>query len=330
MKSSRLKILTIQFKSLGDAVLSVPSLMAIRQRFPDCELHALVTEMAAPLLQHHPAVNRVWAVPRKRAKTGLKELRPFLRALRALRAERFDRSVDFAGNDRGAITSLLCGAPERLGVVMQNGFWGRRFCYTTKIDRGSLEIPESLRLLRILSPWGISPPANLEIKLYPDPKLSSPFSCDSSKPTVICNIGAACSKKVWPVPHWVRLHEMAVARGYDLWYTRGVFKMDEQLIRDLEVLAPGAKILPKLDLPNLLVALKSADAVISNDTGPMHFAAGLGVKTIAIFGPSSSQRWGPIGPGTRILATTGCICQRDTYVCRRAKHCLEEITPESV
>jgi len=65
MQSPRPKILTVQFKSLGDTVVSIPTLVAIRQRFPDCELHAVVPEASVPLLDHHPAVNRVWAVPRK-------------------------------------------------------------------------------------------------------------------------------------------------------------------------------------------------------------------------------------------------------------------------
>src|SRR5712671_2579737 len=118
----RLKILTVQFKSLGDIVVSIPTLNAIRNTFPDCELHALVPEAAAPLLRHHPVLNRVWAVPCVRGKALLRQVWPIFRALRA---ERFDACVDMAGNDRSAITTFLSGAPQRLGVVQQNGFWGR-------------------------------------------------------------------------------------------------------------------------------------------------------------------------------------------------------------
>src|SRR6266496_8662 len=120
MNSRRLKILTVQFKSLGDTVVSIPALMAIRQHFPDCELHALVPEVSAPLLQHHPAVNRVWGVPRK---AGLRQYWPIIRALRA---ERFDCAVDLGGNDRSAIITFLSGAPERLGSMQAKGFWGKR------------------------------------------------------------------------------------------------------------------------------------------------------------------------------------------------------------
>jgi ADP-heptose:LPS heptosyltransferase len=324
MKSQRPKILTVQFKSLGDTVVSIPALMAIRRHFPDCELHTLVPEASAPLLQHHPAVNRVWSVPRK---AGLGEYWPIIRALRA---ERFDSAVDLGSNDRSAIIAFLSGAPERLGVMQANGFWGRRFCLTKPVEPAPEDRHESLRLLHILSTWNISPPAKIEIKLYTDPAVANPLLRNPSKPTVICNTGAASPKKQWPIAHWARLHQLATARGYDLVFLRGVSQVEEQMIQELQSLVPGANILPKLDLPRLLAAIKSADAAISNDTGPMHFATALGVKTVAIFGPSLEKRWYPIGAEHHLLRAANCECIWGTFVCRRTNHCLAEITPETV
>ncbi|HTV76609.1 MAG TPA: hypothetical protein VMD57_06365, partial [Candidatus Baltobacteraceae bacterium] len=106
-----LKILAIQTKSLGDAVMLIPSLQAIRRHFPDAALHVAVPEVVAPLLQREPSLTRLWPVPRVRGRATIRRNWP---VIRALRAERFDRSVDFAGNDRGAILSFFCGARERL------------------------------------------------------------------------------------------------------------------------------------------------------------------------------------------------------------------------
>jgi ADP-heptose:LPS heptosyltransferase len=319
-----MKILTVQFKSLGDTVVSIPALMAIRQRFPECELHALVPEPSAPLLQHHPAVNRVWSVPRR---AGLRRYWPLIRALRT---EQFDRAVDLGGNDRSAIITFLSGAPERLGALQIKNPWWKRFCFTKPVAALPEDRHESLRLLHILSPWNISPPAKIEIKLYPDPVRPNPLVRNPSKPLVICNTGAASPKKQWPLAQWARFHQLANARGYDLVYTRGVSPLEDQLIQQLQSLTPGANILPKLDLPQLLVAIKSADAMISNDTGPMHFATALGVKTVAIFGPSPEKRWFPVGAEHRLLLAKNCDCHWGTFVCRRTNHCLAEITPEAV
>ena len=324
MKSQRPKILTVQFKSLGDTVVSIPSLMALRARFPDCELHALVPEASAALLQHHPAVNRVWAVPRK---AGLRQYWPILRALRA---EHFDRAVDLGSNDRSAILTFLSGARERLGASQNTGFFGRRFCFTQSVPAAPEDRHESLRLLHILSAWNISPPLKIEIKLFTDPAIANPLPRDPSKRLVICNTGATSIKKQWPVANWARFHQLATARGYELVYTHGVSQVEEQLIEALKTQVPNARIFPKLDLPRLLAAIQSADAMISNDTGPMHFAAALGVKTVAIFGPSLHKRWFPMGAEHRLLLAPNCECIWGTFVCRRANHCLAEIKPETV
>jgi ADP-heptose:LPS heptosyltransferase len=327
MQSQRPKILTVQFKSLGDTVVSIPTLTAIRRRFPDCELHALVPQASVSLLQHHPAVNRVWGVPRA---PGQAQFRAYWPIIRKLRAERFDQAVDLGGNDRSAIVMFLSGARERLGALQAKGFWGKRLLFTHPVTALPEDRHESLRLLHAVSPWNISPPEKIEINIYTDPALAIPFQRDPAKRAVICNPGAACSKKQWPIAHWARFHQLATARGFDLIYTRGVSQLEEQLIKELQTLVPGAKILPKLDLPSLLVAIKSADAAISNDTGPMHFATGLGVKTVAIFGPSLHQRWYPAGAEHRLLLAANCECIWGTFVCRRKNHCLAEITPEAV
>jgi ADP-heptose:LPS heptosyltransferase len=61
-----MKILAIQFKYFGDAVLMTPSLRALREHFPRAEIHLLVPEEIAPIFQHLPWLNRVWPMPRRR------------------------------------------------------------------------------------------------------------------------------------------------------------------------------------------------------------------------------------------------------------------------
>ncbi|HEX4263698.1 MAG TPA: glycosyltransferase family 9 protein [Verrucomicrobiae bacterium] len=325
MKSPR-KILAIQFKSLGDAIVVVPSLEAIRKHFPDCELHMLVPESSAPLFRHHPGLAKVWALPRVRGRARIKETWPILRAVRA---ERFDRSVDFCGNDRGAIMSLMSGARMRLGVIQGGGFFGRRFCYTQTIPAASQDLHEALRLADILSVWDIPTPA-LKLSLFTDPSLQAFARRLLPERSVICHTGAAQSKKEWPITHWVTFHRLASAAGYNPVFSRGIGKREEAAMEQLKTLAPEAKILSPLKLAEFIAVLKEAHAVVSNDTGPMHFAAALGVPMVALFGPTSVTKWAPLSEQVRILQAENCTCQRTVHDCESPVHCMTRIAPEAV
>jgi ADP-heptose:LPS heptosyltransferase len=322
-----LKILAIQFKSLGDAVLLVPALHGIRAHYPGCELHVLVSQAAAPLLQHQPGLAKVWAMPRVHGRALFKQNWSIVRALRA---ERFDRSVDFGSNDRSAIVSRLCGARERLGVDNSGGFLGRRYCYTRRVPVAPLDRHESLRSFHVLSAWGITPPASMEIRLRPDPALAGVASELLPGNPVVCHLGAGISKKEWPVSHWAALYRLATGAGYGMVFSAGAGSREEKLALELKQLVPEAPVLPALDLARFLAVLQRARAVVSNDTGPMHFAACLGVPTLGLFGPTSPIQWAPLGPKQQVLCATGCVCEPTSHICHSAKHCMLSILPEEV
>lgn len=323
-----LKILAIQFKSLGDDLLLIPSLQAIRRRYPDCALHALVSEASVPLLKYEPSLTRIWSIPRARGRAGFKQNWP---VIRALRAERFDRSVDFNGNDRGAILSWLCGARERLGLDIPGGFLGRRFCYTRRVVPAPLDRHEALRSFAVLSAWDIAPPPSVEtIKINSDSALDAPAAQILPQPSIICHMGAGMAKKQWPVPHWAALNQIATAAGLRLTFTPGQNAREHAMVSELKARAPEVSVLPALDMALFLAVLKRARALVASDTGPMHLAAGLGVPLIALFGPTLVARWGPLGQRQQILTGGPCHCDPGSHLCHSANHCMAAISPEQV
>jgi ADP-heptose:LPS heptosyltransferase len=99
----------------------------------------------------------------------------------------------------------------------------------------------------------------------------------------------------------------------------------------LKNLAPEAFVLPAIsDLPLFLAVVGRAAVFISGDTGPLHFASGLGVPVIALFGPSPASRWSPVGKRHRILTGGTCGCDSHSSVCYGNSHCIAAITPETV
>jgi heptosyltransferase-3 len=306
-----------------------PALRALRRHFPDAEIHLLAPEEIAPLFQHLPWLNRVWPMPRRRGRASLRETWPLIRALRR---ERFDRSVDFASNDRGAILSFLIGAKNRLGWDERAGFFGRRFFYTHRVAPDKNPGHESARLAQLLTGWQISPPALLEPEIRADAALA-----DAAKKilpaerAVICHVASSQPRKEWPLAHWAEFHQLARAAGFTVVFTTARGHREEKLMTELKKLAPTASILPVIsELPLFLAVLARAGVFISGDTGPLHFATGLGVPTISLFGPTSPARWAPIGARHAILTGGVCGCDGNSAVCTSARHCLAEISPTQI
>ena len=321
------KILAIQFKYLGDAVLITPALRALRNQFPDAELHLLVPEEIAPILRHLPWFNRVWPMPRRRGSASPGKTWPIIQALRR---ERFDRSVDFASNDRGAILSLLIGAKKRLGWDERGGFIGRRFCYNQRVAPETTDQHESARMMRLLSAWDITS-ASLEPEIRSDPAKDTAAEKLLPKRAFLCHIASSQPNRQWPVRHWAEFYRLAAAAGLQVVFTTAAGTREGALTDELKQIAPDALILPAVpELALFLAVLKRAEVFISGDTGPLHFAAGLGVPTLSLFGPSSPGRWAPIGKPHRMLKGSACSCGPGVSVCQSANYCLAAITPGQV
>jgi ADP-heptose:LPS heptosyltransferase len=322
-----LKILAINFRYLGDTVVLVPALRAIREHYPGCELHVLVPEESGPLLQHLPWLTRLWLMPRRRGHVQFKKSWPILRALRA---ERFDRSVDFTGNDRSAIATFFVDARQRLGFAGSGGFLGRYFCYTQRMPFAPRDRHESLRLASLLTAWEIEAPRLLETEIHTDLALDSQAQKILPEPKIICHLSSSQPRKEWPLTHWATLHQMAAAVGIELFFSTGVGTREESLLKNFKQLAPTAPILqPIPEFALYLAVLKRARVFVTNDTGPLHFAAGVGTPTLALFGPTSSVRWAPVGQQHRFLTGSACTCD-NVGICQSVNHCIASITPEKV
>jgi len=323
------KILAIQFKYLGDAVFITPALRAIKEHRPDCELHVLVSEDVAPLLEHDPWLTKVWAMPRTRGQARFRESWP---VIRALRRERFDRSVDFAGNDRGAIVSWLCNARERLGPFESGGFWGRKKCYNATVPGAALPDSWVHRHLQLLAAWQIPPPKSCHLEINASPALAEAAARLLPDSGVFCHIATSHPKKEWPLPHWIQLYHKAASVGHQLVFSAGPGHRERALLDELKRMEPALVALPPVtDLGLFLAVLKRAKLVIAGDTGPLHFAAGLGVPVIGLFGTKDSiLRALPIYE--RGCAVTGgsCTCQSDAAACDSLHPCMASISPNQV
>jgi ADP-heptose:LPS heptosyltransferase len=328
MKKVRPKLLAIHFKYLGDVVVATPALRALRRAFPQWELHVLVPEEAAPLLQGVGWLDRVWGFPRIRGRLNLGASWPMIGQLRR---ERFAVSVDFAGNDRGALLSLMVGAKRRIGVIAPLGFCLRSRCYTDRVEAFDTTRHESVRTWAVTAPLNVPFPEDMTLEISAESRLA-PAAADALGDTqVLCNVTATQPKRQWPIDHWLQFAKRAAALTPAIAFTGGSSPREKQVLEAIAARKTGVAILPAPEpLELLLAVLARAKLFITGDTGPMHFAAALGVPTLSLFGPTSAARWAPLGARHCWIQGGPCPCSGHSAVCIAANPCVGQITPDRV
>lgn len=323
-----MKILAIKFKFLGDVAVTIPALRALRQAYPNAELHFLVSEEAVPVIEYTPWIDKVWGYPRKKNQ-GTKQ--QALSIIRALRKEKFDLSIDFVGNDRGAWMSLAIGAQNRLGEKAPRGFLGRKYCYTYPMSKKFTDhIPEIDRGLELLSLIGVAKPNSLEPELFSNPKLKN--FAQSSLPTdaILCHLSASAASKEWPVANWVDLYKQCPELHHRFVFSSGPSLRERKLLDDLSKQIPQAQTIKEvLSLEEFMALINYAHTVICGDTFSAHAAAGLKTPALVLFGPSLAKLWNPKG-NSIIVEAQSCKCRHSVYKCTNDTHCLSSLPAKQI
>lgn len=318
-----LKILALKFKYLGDVVVMVPALRALRARYPESELHVLVAAEAAPLLEGLPWLDKIWPLTRDRGKARLSETMPLIKELRA---EHFDRSVDFVGNDRGALLSRLVGADVRLGLRPQSGSGARRLCYTETIEELDTTRHEVVRDYYVLTPWQVPPPESWELELA---RPAAPSTLPEG--TILCHLSTSQRKKELGPTTWAAVGQGLSKAGHSVRFSAGPTEREQALLSDLKKLWPEADVLPTSpSLQDFMALVAGARLFASPDTAPLHIAAGLGVPTLGLFGPTSAARWSPPGSQHHALSGALCPCSGHLEQCAQSSRCIDALSPDRI
>ena len=326
------KILAVQFKYFGDAVFLIPSLLAIKAKFPKSELHLLVAKEIAPLFSNLNYIDKIWAVPRIRGKLNFFGLFPFIQALRKCN---FERAVDFGGNDRGAIFSLLCGARIRLGLVESKLKILQKISYTDRIDSHILPTNYIHKNLNLLNSWGIYNFHNIKPQIIASVNLKKQAQSVLKGRTIICHLGTSQPKKEWPIKKWQEFYIRLGNQQNLVAFSSGNSKRERNLLVNLKKLEPDIFVLPIIKSLDLYLAvLNEAQLFISGDTAPLHFSHALGVRVVGLFGIYGSMQYAsPIYSSKEKVTGSACLCighLEHFEHCRSKKSCMNSIQPKEV
>ena len=324
------KILIIKPSSLGDIVHSLPFLDVIKKRFPTSEIHWIIFEGFEGLIEGHPMIDRLWVINKDswkkidRAKNTLSEISTFVRRLKK---ERFDLVIDLQGLLRSGLITAATGSPMRIGF--KEAREGSSLFYTNKVA-GGRDIHAVDRYLKIAEFLG----CDISKVAFPFPPFKKASfldsivfsSLDPHQGYIVIVPGARWKTKKWSPAKFGELASLLPFKSVIVGSKSDVPAADE-----IVALSHGKSysLAGKTDLKELAAVIKGSEFLVTNDSGPMHIAAALGIPVFAIFGPTDPARTGPYGKGhTVIKADIACApCFRKS--CDDLK-CMESISAEKV
>jgi len=319
---------------LGDVVMVLPLLRALRVSRPDAELTVVAKAAFLPLLDPWGVADRLEGLPPR----GAGYFRHFLR----LRGAYPDVWILFTQSARGDLEARLAGCPQRFGILRP----GRRrplltHAYAVPPDFDETQHHQFELWTKFLEHFGLAVAPDLAPLVSVNASVASPAAslarATASSPSLRASpraaddlIGAAAADTVglertaaagpigliagsenypakrWPVAHWRSLIEALPGERFVLFGTAGDAPITAAIAAGSDP-SRVENLAGRTTLPAYAARLSACRLVIANDTGGMHLANALGVPLIALFGPTNPLRTGPIfSAPVKILQPEGC------------------------
>lgn len=321
------KILVIKLGGLGDLILVVPSLRALRERFHTSKISLLIDSNFKSLFVDCPYIDELILFERKKDS--------FLRLLSDLKQKKFDISIDLKNNNFTHLISYLAKIPSRYGF--SKGAMRFLLSYPEKLSKDLIEEPVEQQF-RILKKLGILI-FNNSLELWPSQQDTDSINnilnekgVSGKDRMVGLVIGASkeWQTKNWPIEKLSKLSERLVREDLNVillgtdYFKKNVdnFPKDKRIIN----------FIGQTNLGQLVSLIKRLDILVTPDTAPMHIAAAVGTKIIALFGPTDPKKHIPPSKDISILVKElDCQpCYKRVCPEREKLACLKEIGVEEV
>jgi ADP-heptose:LPS heptosyltransferase len=329
------RIAVVRALQLGDMLVSVPALRALRELYPQAEITLIGLPWAAWFSERFSSyIDRFVEFP---GWPGIEEAsycpeRTHI-FLGEQRAYRYDLAIQMHGNGQ-KMNEFVLG----LGADVTAGYFIEE--HPQKFSPASLypdDLPEVLRNLGLVELLGASDPSpHLEFPLtdgdYAEAAGLLPSRGIAGGSRVGIHAGASAASRRWPADRFAAVaNELASLHGDQIILTGG--PGEEGIAADLAKLieAPVINLAGRTTLGGLAAVIAGLDLFISNDTGPGHIATALGVPSVTIFGPADVRRWAPLDTVRHTIVHHPVECSPCPYrICPIDHRCLMGIEPSDV
>ena len=276
------RILLIRLRSIGDVVLTLPAVHAVRENFPNAKITFLTSKENTGLLQGFGEVDEVIALDRAALRTGnpVRVVPEIFGLLRRLRAGKFSLAVDFQGYGETAWLARLTGAPQRWGGVYSSG---REWAYTLARPRAK-NVHPAAGYLQLLQECGLQiGPVQNRFQLPPAALVAAQQFLDGQKitagrPILFLQPFTSSPHKDWPLENFLAVARHFRAQGVAVVFGGG--PADRSRLESAQ--AGGFPVSAGVPLLVTGGLMQLAALTIGGDTGALHLAVAQGRRVLML------------------------------------------------
>ncbi len=326
-------ILISQLKNVGDVVLALPVAALIRAHYPDAIISFLASRYTEPVISICPDIDNFFDWDALQTLSDNE-------AIQQLKALKITAIVHLCDNDRLAKLTKKANIPYRIGTIQRLPHWIYCNRWVNQARRHS-HLHEVELNVRMLKPLGI-PNCSLNFSelvpyIHLNPKIELPARLEShlssNRFNLIVHPGSHGHGREWPSHFFQQLIATLPEDRFQIFIT-GSRREQERFASLIEQSPKAINLMGTMTLEELIVFIQHADGLIASGTGPLHLAAGLGIKALGLFPPRqgiSPRRWRPVGKQASALvydrpAFKCCISCRGKSEC----FCMTQISVQKV
>jgi len=321
------KILIIKLRGIGDVVLSTLTFDTLQRNFPNAKIDFLTEKPSNFLLEPLNPVNQIFLF---RKKTLTERLNTFY----TIRKQKYDLILDFYSNPGTAQLTFFSGAKYRAGFPYK----GRKYAYNLFGPRERDKYHAATLHLEFLRSIGLEVVENskltfgmLESEVTTAEKFRENLNLGNKKLIGISPSGGWQSKKC-PAKVFVKIAKKIEADFGDVFFLIHWGPGDEEDAEYIHYqLKENSVLAPKTSIREMGAYLKICDAVIANDSGPMHICSAVGTPILGLFGPTSPKFQGPFGEQNNFIQKSDLFCiECNLLTCKYKHECFYDLPVEAV
>ena len=328
------RILIIRLSAIGDCVMASPLAQALRAHFPDAHIAWVVQDKSRAVVEGNPYIDEVIAWH-----GGLSDV---FRVARIVRAKKFDIVLEVQGLLKSTLLMALSGAPRRL-VSPAFGKLARLFA-TQIVNHPPGWIYPPDRYLYWAKALGAPIPnqAQLTVPIGDEDRAAAEQFLREhdagNAPIIGINPGCSAMNRKWSADNFAQTAQLLADQFPDAKFVLLGGPQDRDDTAAIARALPPDKTLDaagKLSLRATAALIQGCDAMLTNDTGPMHIAVAVETPVVAICGPISAARRLPLHyAGNRnigVEANRDCLPPNRPQ-CGKGRECacLAKVEPETV